>query len=526
MQSELGSSITGIDTDTNMNFIPNPPSTLSSTHFLSLPRPSSSSLSWSPSPATTPTPIVDTTTLAAHDFDVDPRTGFMPPHPPLTHLPPSLEGVPYAEWEGTLKEACETGLEVVDKKGGVGREVERRSEVWREGVRKLPILSITPLLKSEIMLRRGHHVLAWILHFYIHTYPLTDPSILIPPPLTLPLLEISRELHLPPVLTYSDDVLYNWGLVDPTRGLDMRNLRVLTSFTGTPSESHFYLTSARIELIGVRALALMQSTMDELFVGDEIAVKRITGYLRELRGVVGEMVGELKGMREGCDPGVFFERIRPWFRGFDSTLDQRPWIFQGLDSQSHPSPTELSGPSAGQSTLIHALDIFLGIHHGPSAHSILMKMRAYMPRHHRMFLSHLSEGEGRRSVRGLVEGVGEGEDKNKGEEDGNGNGEGDKGELVGAYNEAVGALRKLRETHFGVVRRYIMGPAAAAATAAATEAAEAAAMEANTNTDMATVANTDMGGNEQRLKGTGGTDLARFLKEVRDNTREAVMGGR
>ncbi|KAJ3724234.1 tryptophan 2,3-dioxygenase [Lentinula guzmanii] len=586
LESEVGSSatsysITGmqfvdddndddsnIDNDDNSN-LDNISTTLPSSHFLSLPRPSSSSLSWTPNPNPPPTPnptpspshahapppppIVDTTTLAAHDFDVDPRTGFMPPHPPLPHLPPSLEGERYAEWETTLRVACESRLQLaVDTQGeggGGGRgDAERRSEEWRGRVRKLPILSITPLLKSEVLLRRGHHVLAWILHFYIHTYPLHTPSIPIPPPLTLPLLQISHELQLPPVLTYSDDVLYNWG--------------VLTSFTGTPSESHFYLTSARIELIGVRALEVMQSMLDELFVGDEIAVRRITRYLGELGEVIGEMERELRGMREGCVPEVFYNQIRPWFRGFDSIHPQRPWVFQGidgigLDAPPNPLPTHLSGPSAGQSSLIHALDIFLGVRHAEGEEEVLRKMRAYMPRHHRRFLAHLKEST--RSLRGLVagndEGNGEGQEgggeggQGEGNEEKEGNDEGQEGEgeeeeegkkmLVEAYNQAVGALRKLRDAHFGIVARYIIGPAASASAkvaSAANSSAAAASADANAAVTSADDANVNVnadaateGGGEglrSRLKGTGGTDLARFLKSVRDDTKEAVISSK
>ncbi|KAJ3785177.1 Indoleamine 2,3-dioxygenase [Lentinula aff. detonsa] len=501
------------DDDSNIDNI----TTLPSSHFLSLPRPSSSSLSWTPNPNPPPTPshapnpshappppIVDTSTLAAHDFDVDPRTGFMPPHPPLPHLPPSLQGEHYAEWETTLRVACESRLQLaVDTQG---EDAERRSEEWRGRVGKLPILSITPLLKSEVLLRRGHHVLAWILHFYIHTYPLHTPSIPIPPPLTIPLLQISHELQLPPVLTYSDDVLYNWGLVTPEEGVGKDNLRVLTSFTGTPSESHFYLTSARIELIGVRALEVMQSMLDELFVGDEIAVRRITRYLGELGEVIGEMERELRGIGEGCVPEVFYNQIRPWFRGFDSIHPQRPWVFQGidgigLDAPPNPLPTHLSGPSAGQSSLIHALDIFLGIRHAEGEEEVLRKMRAYMPRHHRRFLAHLKEST--RSLRGL-EGEGEGE------------GEGKK-MLVEAYNQAVGALRKLRDAHFGIVARYIIGPAASASAANSSAAATSA------DGNAAVTSADDANGLRSRLKGTGGTDLARFLKSVRDDTREAVI---
>ena len=116
------------------------------------------------------------------------------------------------------------------------------------------------------------------MHFYIHTLPPDDP-IRIPPPITIPLLQVSRQLQMPPVLTYSDNVLYNWRLDsdDPDELPTIPTLKCQTSFTSTKDEAEFYLVSARIELAGVEALELMRSTMDEMFVGD--GIRRITNYL-------------------------------------------------------------------------------------------------------------------------------------------------------------------------------------------------------------------------------------------------------
>ena len=79
--------------------IPLPPN-----HFLSQPRPdplSSARQSSSSSITVVRHPgAVDTSTLAAHDFDVDTRTGFMPPQPPLARLPPLWE-----PWEELLEDA-------------------------------------------------------------------------------------------------------------------------------------------------------------------------------------------------------------------------------------------------------------------------------------------------------------------------------------------------------------------------------------------------------------------------------------
>ena len=71
-------------------------------HFLNLQRPDA----FAGIPAGAP----DTSTLAAHDFDVDTRTGFMPPQPPLTRLPSAWE-----PWESTLENAIVSKLQHADK---------------------------------------------------------------------------------------------------------------------------------------------------------------------------------------------------------------------------------------------------------------------------------------------------------------------------------------------------------------------------------------------------------------------------
>ncbi|KAK0236233.1 Indoleamine 2,3-dioxygenase [Armillaria nabsnona] len=445
-------------------------------HFLSLPRPDI--LIGSPGG------IVDTTTLAAHDFDVDNRTGFMPPHPPLARLPGQWE-----PWEAIFQEAQESELQLGDKPGLTDAQ-SRVSETWRSRVRNLPLLPIDDLKASEVMLRRGRHVLAWIMHFYIHSLP-PNASIIIPRPITIPLLKISAQLQLPPVLTYSDDVLYNWDLKTPSESpvpaLD--NLRSQSLFTNTNDEQEFYLTSARMELRGVEALELMRATMDEAFVGDDIAMRRITGFLHRLSTVIDELKVLLLSVREGCNPEVFYHDIRPWFKGADSDPQKREWTFEGLDESDIAYPSELSGPSAGQSSLVHALDIFLGVDRYSHSSDItgegsgdisakkafLSRMQSYMPRHHRHFLNHLSNNP--RPLRDIV--MGGGDQK-----------------LLEAYNEAVGSLKTFRDAHIIIVTLYIIGPAGRARSQQKSE---------------------------TPLKGTGGTELAKFLKDVRDSTAGALL---
>jgi indoleamine 2,3-dioxygenase len=93
---------------------------LPSNHFLALPRPD---VLVGP-----PAGVVDTTTLAAHDFDVDTRTGFMPPNPPLARLPSQWE-----PWEQLLDDAQSYRLQL-GKKINITDEEKSGSESWRARV--------------------------------------------------------------------------------------------------------------------------------------------------------------------------------------------------------------------------------------------------------------------------------------------------------------------------------------------------------------------------------------------------------
>lgn len=76
----------------------------------------------------------------AHIFDVDQRTGFMPPRPPLSRLPER-----WVLWEATLYAAVEAKLQLGDKVG-LAEEEAAASKQWRDSVRKVrnPTQSPTP----------------------------------------------------------------------------------------------------------------------------------------------------------------------------------------------------------------------------------------------------------------------------------------------------------------------------------------------------------------------------------------------
>jgi indoleamine 2,3-dioxygenase len=98
---------------------------LPSTHFLAQPRPDPFQ--------SQAAGLVDTTTLAAHDFDVDTRTGFMPPQPPMKRLPSAWES-----WESALETAVSQKLqlaEIVEEMELEQRLAETdKSRTWRTSI--------------------------------------------------------------------------------------------------------------------------------------------------------------------------------------------------------------------------------------------------------------------------------------------------------------------------------------------------------------------------------------------------------
>ena len=105
---------------------------LGENHFLSLSRPNIL--------VGVPDGVPDTTTLAAHDFDVDTRTGFMPPQSPTSRLQHS-----WSQWEVLLEDAISQRLQLGDKIC-LSDYDRRKSERWRCRVRKVSIRSISNTL--------------------------------------------------------------------------------------------------------------------------------------------------------------------------------------------------------------------------------------------------------------------------------------------------------------------------------------------------------------------------------------------
>jgi len=450
------------------------------------------------------------------------RSGFLPSSPPVRRL----DGA-WSRWEEALDSA--RGLEL-----GLG-ESNAHTHQWRHMIREqLPLIPLDTLQHDLPRLRRAHLVLAFLLHFYVHSASLIDPAIpnqleKIPQSIAVPLCAVSSLLDMPPVLTYADTVLYNWHLINPADGFTPENIAIDTTFTNTTSEEHFFKTSVLVEALGPTCLCLMKLAIDEAMVADTLSVTRIASSLLVLGGLIERVREVLERVREGCSPGVFYWQIRPWFHG-------GRWEMEGVEDPAKRGSwlmSEFGGPSAGQSTLIHAFDVFLGVDHRPNSSSsntatgsnpmkpqpgtpsgeetFMARMAVYMPAHHRRFLTELAtcleEHSSKittfpslphvptHSVRSLALASPPTSD------------------LRASYNHCVAALARLRSAHSRIALLYIVSQSRQPPPDRSAFLPHWLEKHRHQENAMEAAAHL----------GTGGTDLAKFLKRCRERTAEALI---
>jgi indoleamine 2,3-dioxygenase len=300
-----------------------------------------------------------------------------------------------------------------------------------------------------------------------------------------------------PVLTFADTVLWNYELVNPEEPLSMTNIRFRHLFSGTEDETNFYLASARAELIGVEMLRVFDE-YNRLSpgAGDYAAVGKVSRDLIRLSGIINDINEVIQSVRPTCDPHVFYWQIRPWYSGSGS--DGPCWKYEGV-----PNDAELlrSGPSAGQSSVMHALDIFLGVDHKTfhnkgtvdtkDRHAQFMeKMRLYMPKKHREYLASLASSS--QSIRDLAK---------------------EESILRDPFNSAVAALQKLRTGHIKIACRYVVTMAHVQSDIGCPIASMWSRLQNNN-------------GETGNTLGTGGNTVASLLKHGRDATKRTALPGR
>ncbi|KAL5529495.1 hypothetical protein ACEPAG_5480 [Sanghuangporus baumii] len=429
------------------------------------------------------------------EFDIDRNTGFVPASP-LPRLPLAFDF-----WERALAEAPDV-LSLGDDVSEEAVAKRESSELWRQRIREGPMIPTHTIENDRRRLQRAHLVLAFLTHFYVHSTPPAGTSmpVVVPKTLAVPLVAVSKILGIAPVLTYADTVLWNAYPTNPALPLTLDNLHFEHLFSGTEDEAEFYRASASIELRGVELLTIIEEYHSIPDVKDEASTWKISRDLLRITSLIEELSDILQSVRAGCDPHVFHWSVRPWFCGADAGgPTSSGWIYEGVSDSER---LDLSGPSGGQSTLMHTLDVWLDIDHKlakrryppPSDDNkksdlgFMDRMRRYMPGQHREYLEYLQNSP--RPIRDLVRQT---------------------PALREPYNAAVMALKRFRDIHIRVACLYVV-------TMSKSQRYRCPVMAA-----IAKEQSDALRSATGPTRGTGGTELTTLLKSTRDATRRAVL---
>ncbi|KIK53697.1 hypothetical protein GYMLUDRAFT_264981 [Collybiopsis luxurians FD-317 M1] len=440
--------------------------------------------------------------LSQLDFDINPITGFVPSEP-LPRL--SSE---FKLWEEMLAEASDV-LKLGDNNSEEALALKTKGDGWRANIRSIPVLDIQSLKFRPRHLQRVHVVLTWLVQYYVHSLPPSIEAKQVPASLAVPLVDVSRMLGIAPVITFSDTVIWNWELICPENPVTIDNMAVVHTFSGSEDEQHFYLVQAAIELHGVQILHIIEeyTQISDL---DEPTISKIAGDLARLTMTVEEISDLIQSIRTGCDPQVFNWEMQPWYNGNDAKGEGDPgWIYDGVDPTS-PELKHLSGPSGGQSPVMQALDIFLGIDHGlekeystdgddkPADHGFMDRMRFHMLGNHRAYLEHLKKLP--RSVRDLAACI---------------------PALHKPYNDAIAALKNLRRLHMRIAVMYNVNVSRTTSVQSNHPDIEVAESRHEPGSEYVTKNNRDE--NREPVRGSGGGDVIRLLRAGVDATSRATL---
>ncbi|KAM5343428.1 hypothetical protein ACJ41O_011965 [Fusarium nematophilum] len=397
---------------------------------------------------------------------------FLPERSPLRQLPDSY----YEPWEiiaQHLPALVEDGI--------------------RRAVDQLPVLS-TDRLRSEPEWRRAYVILAFMTHAYV--WGGETPEEILPPQITVPFLQVSKHLELPPVLTYAAANLWNFTCSgDDFSNLD--HLKTLHTFTGTESESWFLLISVAME---ARAGVIIPRMMEALEAVKTRDYDVIVDALEQLKACIEGVGVLLERMYEKCDPMTFYNRIRPFLAG--SKNMEAAGLPRGVfydEGDGKGEWRQLRGGSNGQSSLIQFFDIVLSVEHLTSGNNTPDKgsersyhdiVRDYMPGPHSRFLTHIARMGSIREL-ALLPATTEGQHR-----------------LQRAFTAAAETLSQFRNKHIQIVTRYIVLPSRQAGKGGRQNLASSSSTKA-----------------QGELTGTGGTTLVPFLKQSRDETDVADILG-
>ena len=277
--------------------------------------------------------------LVLEDYGVSVQNGFLPDEFPLQKLPDPY----YDSWEAIMAHL----------------PALLHSRQARKEIDELAVLS-TSYLRSEREWQRAYSILGFLTHSYMWCGE--NPAEVLPMAVSIPFLEVSSHLDLPPIATYAGTNLWNFAPRSKDVPLSVpENLRLLHTFTGTRDEEWFVGIAIAMDARCADIIPVMLDAIDAAKDGDSLAVEK---SLLAFEACARDLGNLLERLYELCDPYVFYYQIRPFLAG------SKNMAVAGLpngvfydEGEGVGSWRQYSGGSAAQSSLIQFLDAVLSVDH-------------------------------------------------------------------------------------------------------------------------------------------------------------------
>jgi indoleamine 2,3-dioxygenase len=364
-------------------------------------------------------------------YDIDPQTGFVPALDPIERLPAAFDA-----WEQIASELSAL----------------IRTRRLRTTLLELPLLA--PL---ELRTARERERALLLLTVFANgwVWGAAQPDLSIPHRVAVPLCAVADALDRPPIVHYASMALHNWRRVDRRLPISADNTRMQVQFLGGVDEDWFFIGSLGVELAGAPLLPMVHDATLASHRADDSA---LAAALESVAEAMTPVLAALERLREWCDPHVFYHRVRPYLAGWPTPGA----IYTGVSE----TPRKYVGGSAGQSSLIQAIDALLGIEHGAVTGPYLRLVRQYMPTGHRRFVQAVEETTRVRTRAA-----------------------GGSPRLSAAYNSAAQQVDSFRRQHMRLAHDFIAQPS----------------------------------GMKSAAKGTGGTTFVDFLQDAQRETAHAAI---
>lgn len=294
-------------------------------------------------------------------YEIDTERGFLPPWDPVRELPQALS--PWDEYAYALPKLLVSGR-------------------VRHFLRQIPLLDPAPHLETDGQWRRAMQALSYLGHAWV--WGESTPSDTLPANIALPWYAVAQRLGRPPVLSYASYALDNWYRLDPAGPIVLDNIALLQNFLGGLDEEWFILIHVAIEAVAAPALQAIPSLVEAVSGGDTAAAEQA---LARIADALEKMYAILLRMPEGCDPYIYYHRVRPYIHGWKNNPALPEGLYyEGIEAYAG-KPRQFRGETGAQSGIIPALDAALGVQHADDPlRAYLREMLDYMPPAHRQFV--------------------------------------------------------------------------------------------------------------------------------------------